>query len=152
MNLPFLIMVLSWVTKGYVVFGWCLLPIIGEGKTEPNDNFISQLIDNAGDAVDALGYIDEKKRSCYWRSFLWRYDSYLLTQFRFICLPSTARPYNRTLTHLVFNLNNRELLRSQRYTIRCLLLWMQTKWKLLCFSSWADNNPGTLQTEHYFQV
>jgi dipeptidyl aminopeptidase/acylaminoacyl peptidase len=41
-----------------------LLSIIGEGTTEPNDNFITQLVDNgeaAINAVDALGYINEKK-------------------------------------------------------------------------------------------
>jgi hypothetical protein len=30
------------------------LPIIGEGTTEPNDNFISQLVDNAEAAINAV--------------------------------------------------------------------------------------------------
>ncbi len=58
-----------WVTKGYVVLDDASFPIIGEGKTEPNDNFISQLVDNAEaaiNAVDALGYINRKKSSCRW--------------------------------------------------------------------------------------
>jgi hypothetical protein len=45
-------------------FRRCPFPIIGEGTTEPNDNFISQLVDNAEaaiNAVDALGYIDKNK-------------------------------------------------------------------------------------------
>jgi hypothetical protein len=45
-------------------FRRCLFSIIGEGTTEPNDNFISQLVDNAEaaiNAVDALGYIDKIK-------------------------------------------------------------------------------------------
>jgi dipeptidyl aminopeptidase/acylaminoacyl peptidase len=44
-------------------FRRCLFSI-GEGTTEPNDNFISQLVDNAEaaiNAVDALGYIDKNK-------------------------------------------------------------------------------------------
>lgn len=32
-----------WVTKGYAVLDNAAFPIIGEGETEPNDNFISQL-------------------------------------------------------------------------------------------------------------
>jgi hypothetical protein len=35
-----------WVTKGYVLLDDASFPIIGEGTTEPNDNFISQLVDN----------------------------------------------------------------------------------------------------------
>lgn len=53
-----------WVTKGYVVLDDAAFPIIGEGTTEPNDNFIPQLVANAEaaiDAVDALGYINRKK-------------------------------------------------------------------------------------------
>jgi hypothetical protein len=47
-------------------------PIIGEGTTEPNDNFITQLVDNgeaAINAVDALGILIEKSR-CR-RTFVW---------------------------------------------------------------------------------
>jgi dipeptidyl aminopeptidase/acylaminoacyl peptidase len=33
-----------WVTKGYVVLDDAAFPIIGEGTTEPNDNFITQLV------------------------------------------------------------------------------------------------------------
>jgi hypothetical protein len=52
-----------WVTKD-VVLDDASFPIIGEGTTEPNDNFITQLVDNAEaaiNAVDALGYINRKK-------------------------------------------------------------------------------------------
>jgi dipeptidyl aminopeptidase/acylaminoacyl peptidase len=53
-----------WVTRGYAVLDDAAFPIVGEGKEEPNDSFVAQLIDNAKsaiDAVDALGYIDRKK-------------------------------------------------------------------------------------------
>ncbi|WP_211571800.1 alpha/beta hydrolase family protein, partial [Microcystis aeruginosa] len=53
-----------WVTKGYAVLDDASFPIIGEGKNEPNDTFIEQLVSNAEaaiDAVDKLGYIDRKK-------------------------------------------------------------------------------------------
>jgi hypothetical protein len=41
-----------WVTRGYVVLDDAPFPI-GEGTTEPNDNFISQLVDNAEAAINA---------------------------------------------------------------------------------------------------
>lgn len=53
-----------WVTKGYAVLDDASFPIIGEGKTEPNDSFIPQLVANgkaAIDAVDQLGYIDRNR-------------------------------------------------------------------------------------------
>src|SRR5690606_17279155 len=53
-----------WVNKGYAVLDDASFPIIGEGKTEPNDTFLPQLVANgkaAIDAVDALGYIDRNK-------------------------------------------------------------------------------------------
>jgi hypothetical protein len=49
-----------------------LFHIIGEGTTEPNDNFITQLVDNAEaaiNAVDALGYINRKNSR--WWSLVW---------------------------------------------------------------------------------
>jgi hypothetical protein len=45
--LPLLWIIRHWATKGYAVRR-CFFPIIGEGTTEPNDNFITQLVDNAG--------------------------------------------------------------------------------------------------------
>jgi hypothetical protein len=56
-----------WVTKGYVVLDDAAFPYY-EGTTEPNDNFITQLVDNAEaaiNAVDALGYIN-RKSSRWW--------------------------------------------------------------------------------------
>ncbi|NHQ72148.1 hypothetical protein HAP39_16570, partial [Elizabethkingia miricola] len=54
------------VSKGYAVLDDASFPIIGEGKAEPNDTFIPQLVADAQaaiDAVDKLGYIDRKKVS-----------------------------------------------------------------------------------------
>jgi hypothetical protein len=42
-----------------------LLPIIGEGTTEPNDNFITQLVDNGEAAINAVdACILIEKKSC----------------------------------------------------------------------------------------
>ncbi|MBV5342849.1 S9 family peptidase, partial [bacterium] len=53
-----------WVTRGYAVLDDAAFPIVGEGKTEPNNTFVQQLVANAKaaiDAVDSLGFIDRKK-------------------------------------------------------------------------------------------
>jgi hypothetical protein len=63
MNFPYYGSFVYWATKGYAVLDDASFPI-GEGTTEPNDNFITQLVDNgeaAINAVDALGYINRKK-------------------------------------------------------------------------------------------
>jgi hypothetical protein len=64
MNLRCLLRVICVLgNKRICSFRRCPFPI-GEGTTEPNDNFISQLVDNAEaaiNAVDALGYIDKNK-------------------------------------------------------------------------------------------
>ena len=43
-----------WVTKGYAVLDDASFPIIGEGTTEPNDTFMTQLVDDAAAAIDAV--------------------------------------------------------------------------------------------------
>ena len=61
---PFYGSPIYWVTRGYVVLDDAAFPILGEGKTEPNDSFIEQLVDNAKaaiDEVDKMGYIDRTK-------------------------------------------------------------------------------------------
>ncbi len=64
-------------------------PIIGEGTTEPNDNFMSQLVDNAEaaiNAVDALGYINKKKVAIGGHSYGAFMVANLLTHSNLICL------------------------------------------------------------------
>jgi len=91
-----------WVTKGYVVLDDAAFPIIGEGKTEPNDSFISQLVANAAaaiDAVDSLGYIDRKKVAVGGHSYGAFMTANLLSHCDlFACGIARSGAYKRNLT------------------------------------------------------
>lgn len=149
-----------WVTKGYVVLDDASFPIIGEGTTEPNDNFITQLIDNAEaaiNAVDALGYINKKKVAIGGHSYGAFMTANLLTHSNlFACGIARSGAYNRTLTPFGFQREQRNYWEvPEVYTAMSPFMNAdQMKTPLLLVHGEADNNPGTftLQTERYFQA
>ncbi|KQB41618.1 alpha/beta hydrolase family protein [Flavobacterium aquidurense] len=149
-----------WVTKGYAVLDDAAFPIIGEGTTEPNDNFISQLVDNAAaaiDAVDALGYINRKKVAVGGHSYGAFMTANLLTHSNlFACGIARSGAYNRTLTPFGFQTEQRNYWEvPQVYTAMSPFMNAdKMKTPLLLVHGEADNNPGTftLQTERYYQA
>lgn len=149
-----------WVTKGYVVLDDAAFPIIGEGTTEPNDNFISQLVDNAEaaiNAVGALGYINKKKVAIGGHSYGAFMTANLLTHSNlFACGIARSGAYNRTLTPFGFQSEQRNYWEvPQVYnTMSPFMNADKMKTPLLLVHGEADNNPGTftLQTERYFQA
>lgn len=149
-----------WVTKGYVVLDDAAFPIIGEGTTEPNDNFISQLVDNAEaaiNAVDALGYINRKKVAVGGHSYGAFMTANLLTHSNlFACGIARSGAYNRTLTPFGFQTEQRNYWEAQEVynTMSPFMNADKMKTPILLVHGEADNNPGTftLQTERYFQA
>ncbi|OOV18428.1 prolyl oligopeptidase family serine peptidase [Flavobacterium sp. LM4] len=149
-----------WVTKGYVVLDDAAFPIIGEGTTEPNDNFISQLVDNAEaaiNAVDALGYINRKKVAVGGHSYGAFMTANLLTHSNlFACGIARSGAYNRTLTPFGFQTEQRNYweVPSVYNTMSPFMNADKMKTPILLVHGEADNNPGTftLQTERYFQA
>ncbi|MFH6995679.1 prolyl oligopeptidase family serine peptidase [Flavobacterium sp. FlaQc-48] len=149
-----------WVTKGYVVLDDAAFPIIGEGTTEPNDNFIPQLVDNAEaaiDAVDALGYINRKKVAIGGHSYGAFMTANLLTHSNlFACGIARSGAYNRTLTPFGFQSEQRNYWEAPEvYTAMSPFMNAdKMKTPLLLVHGEADNNPGTftLQTERYYQA
>lgn len=149
-----------WVTKGYVVLDDAAFPIIGEGTTEPNDNFIPQLIANAEaaiDAVDALGYINRKKVAVGGHSYGAFMTANLLTHSNlFACGIARSGAYNRTLTPFGFQSEQRNYWETPEvYTAMSPFMNAdKMKTPLLLVHGEADNNPGTftLQTERYYQA
>lgn len=149
-----------WVTKGYVVLDDAAFPIIGEGTTEPNDNFIPQLVDNAEaaiDAVDALGYINRKKVAVGGHSYGAFMTANLLTHSNlFACGIARSGAYNRTLTPFGFQSEQRNYWEvPEVYTAMSPFMNAdKMKTPLLLVHGEADNNPGTftLQTERYYQA
>jgi len=149
-----------WATRGYAVLDDAAFPIIGEGKTEPNDNFIPQLVDNAEaaiDAVDALGYIDRKKVAVGGHSYGAFMTANLLTHSKlFACGIARSGAYNRTLTPFGFQSEQRNYWETPEVYTKMSPFMNADKMKtpILLVHGEADNNPGTftLQTERYFQA
>ncbi|WP_294330774.1 prolyl oligopeptidase family serine peptidase [uncultured Chryseobacterium sp.] len=149
-----------WTTKGYAVLDDAAFPIIGEGKTEPNNTFIPQLVANAEaaiNAVDQLGYIDRKKVAVGGHSYGAFMTANLLTHSKlFACGIARSGAYNRTLTPFGFQSEQRNYWDvPEIYNIMSPFMNAdKMKTPLLLIHGDADNNPGTftLQTERYFQA
>ena len=149
-----------WTTKGYAVLDDAAFPIIGEGKTEPNDTFIPQLVANgraAIDALDQLGYIDRTKVAVGGHSYGAFMTANLLTHSKdYACGIARSGAYNRTLTPFGFQSEQRNYWDVPEIynTMSPFMNADKMKTPLLLIHGDADNNPGTftLQTERYFQA
>ena len=149
-----------WVMKGYAVLDDASFPIIGEGTTEPNDNFMAQLIDDAEaaiNAVDSLGYINRKKVAIGGHSYGAFMTANLLTHSNlFACGIARSGAYNRTLTPFGFQSEQRNYwdIPTIYNEMSPFMNAEKMKTPLLLVHGDADNNPGTftLQSERYFQA
>jgi len=149
-----------WTTKGYAILDDASFPIIGEGKTEPNDTFITQLVANgraAIDAVDQLGYIDRTKVAVGGHSYGAFMTANLLTHSKdYACGIARSGAYNRTLTPFGFQSEQRNYWDVPEIynTMSPFMNADKMKTPMLLVHGDADNNPGTftLQTERYFQA
>ena len=149
-----------WVTHGYAVLDNAAFPIIGEGKTEPNDNFIEQLVANAKaaiDAVDSLGFINRNKVAVGGHSYGAFMTANLLTHCNlFACGIARSGAYNRTLTPFGFQGEQRNYWDAPDVynAMSPFMTADKMKTPMLLVHGEADNNPGTftLQTERYFQA
>lgn len=149
-----------WVSKGYAVLDDAAFPIIGEGKTEPNDTFLPQLVANgkaAIDAVDKLGYIDRTKVAVGGHSYGAFMTANLLTHSKdYACGIARSGAYNRTLTPFGFQSEQRNYwdVPEVYNSMSPFMNADKMKTPMLLIHGEADNNPGTftLQTERYFQA
>lgn len=155
---PFYGSPIYWVTRGYAVLDDAAFPILGEGKTEPNDSFIEQLVSNAEaaiDAVDNMGYIDRTKVAVGGHSYGAFMTANLLTHSNlFACGVARSGAYNRTLTPFGFQSEERSYwdVPEVYNTMSPFMTADKMKNPLLLIHGEADNNPGTftLQSERYF--
>jgi len=157
---PFYGSFVYWVTRGYAVLEDAAFPIIGEGNTEPNDNFMEQLVANAKaaiDAVDELGYVDPEKVAVGGHSYGAFMTANLLTHCNlFACGIARSGAYNRTLTPFGFQSEQRNYwdVPEVYNAMSPFMNADKMRTPLLLVHGEADNNPGTftLQTERYFQA
>jgi dipeptidyl aminopeptidase/acylaminoacyl peptidase len=120
-----------WALRGYAVLDDAAFPIIGEGKEEPNDTFVPQLVANAKaaiDAVDKLGYIDRERVAVGGHSYGAFMTANLLTHSNlFAAGIARSGAYNRTLTPFGFQSEQRNYWEAQMFTTQWRLSKMQIK-------------------------
>lgn len=149
-----------WVTRGYAVLDDASFPIVGEGKAEPNDTFMQQLVADAKaaiDAVDALGYIDRKRVAVGGHSYGAFMTANLLTHSDlFAAGIARSGAYNRTLTPFGFQSEERNYWDAPEVynTMSPFMHADKMKTPLLLIHGEADNNSGTfpMQSERYFNA
>ncbi|CAN4279423.1 prolyl oligopeptidase family serine peptidase [Pseudoxanthomonas sp. LjRoot125] len=149
-----------WVARGYAVLDDAAFPIVGEGKDEPNDTFIKQLVANAKaaiDAVDGLGYIDRARVAVGGHSYGAFMTANLLTHSDlFAAGIARSGAYNRTLTPFGFQQEERNYWEAPGvYNDMSPFMHVEKmKTPLLLVHGEADNNSGTftMQSERYFNA
>ena len=149
-----------WVTRGYAVLDDAAFPVVGEGKEQPNNTFVMQLVDNARaaiDAVDALGYIDRRRVAVGGHSYGAFMTANLLTHSDlFAAGIARSGAYNRTLTPFGFQSEERNYWEAPEVYNAMSPFMHADKMKtpLLIIHGEADNNSGThtMQSERYFQA
>jgi dipeptidyl aminopeptidase/acylaminoacyl peptidase len=149
-----------WVTKGYVVLDDASFPIIGEDKTEPNDDFRNQLVENARaaiNAVDKLGYIDKERVAVGGHSYgAFMVANLLSHSDLFAAGIARSGAYNRTLTPFGFQSEERSYWQAPDvyYTMSPFMHADKMKTPLLLIHGEDDNNSGTypMQSQRYFNA
>lgn len=149
-----------WLTRGYVILDDASFPILGEGDTQPNDSFRTQLVANAKaaiDAVDALGYIDTDRVAVGGHSYgAFMVANLLSHSDLFAAGIARSGAYNRTLTPFGFQSEERNYWEAPEvyYTMSPFMHAEKMKTPLLLIHGEADNNSGTypMQSERYFNA
>lgn len=149
-----------WALRGYAVLDDAAFPIIGEGKEEPNDTFVPQLVANAKaaiDAVDNLGYIDRERVAVGGHSYGAFMTANLLSHSDlFAAGIARSGAYNRTLTPFGFQSEQRNYWEAPEVynTMSPFMNAEKMKTPLLLIHGDADNNTGTfpMQSERYFNA
>jgi len=157
---PYYGSMIYWVTQGYVVLDDASFPIVGEGETEPNDSFRTQLVANAKaaiDAVDDLGYIDRNKVAVAGHSYGAFMVANLLSHSNlFAAGIARSGAYNRTLTPFGFQREERNYWEAPEIynSMSPFMHADKMKHPLLLIHGEEDNNSGTypMQSERYFNA
>jgi dipeptidyl aminopeptidase/acylaminoacyl peptidase len=151
---------LLWITQGYAVFDNPAMPIVGEGKLEPNDTYIEQLVASAQAAVDKLvemGVGDRRRMAIGGHSYGAFMTANLLAHSRiFAAGIARSGAYNRTLTPFGFQAEERLLWQAPDTYIKMspFMYAQQVKDPILLIHGQADDNSGTfpIQTERFYHA
>jgi dipeptidyl aminopeptidase/acylaminoacyl peptidase len=144
--------------SGYAVLENASIPIVGEGKQEPNDRYVEQLLAGAKAAIDygaSLGVVDPKRVGVMGHSYGAFMTANLLAHtnmFRAGIARSGA--YNRSLTPYGFQNEERTYWQDPElyYAMSPFSFADKIKTPLLMIHGEADDNEGTfpIQSERFF--
>lgn len=151
---------LLWVTQGYAVLNNASMPIVGEGKTEPNDTFVKQLVANARAAIDklvAMGVADRRRFAIGGHSYGAFMTANLLSHSRlFAAGIARSGAYNRTLTPFGFQAEERTFWEAPEvyFAMSPFMHAPKVKDPLLLIHGEMDNNSGTfpIQSRRYYHA
>jgi dipeptidyl aminopeptidase/acylaminoacyl peptidase len=151
---------LLWLTQGYAVLDGPTMPIIGEGDSEPNDEYIEQLVASAQAAVDEVvrrGVADRDRIAIGGHSYGAFMTANLLAHSDlFAAGLARTGAYNRTLTPFGFQSEDRTLWEAPGVYFEMSPFMHADKIDepILLVHGEADNNPGTfpMQSERFYNA
>ncbi|MEO7028300.1 MAG: prolyl oligopeptidase family serine peptidase [Acidobacteriaceae bacterium] len=143
---------------GYAVLENASIPIVGEGKAQPNDTYVEQLVASAKAAIDygaSLGVVDPKRVAVMGHSYGAFMTANLLAHsnlFRAGIARSGA--YNRSLTPFGFQNEERTYWQAPDvyYKMSPFAYADKIKTPILLIHGEADDNTGTypIQSERFY--
>jgi dipeptidyl aminopeptidase/acylaminoacyl peptidase len=147
-------------TQGYAVLENATIPIVGEGKAEPNDTYVDQLVASAKAAIDEgvrLGVVDRNRVAVMGHSYGAFMTANLLAHSDlFKAGIARSGAYNRTLTPFGFQNEDRTYWQAPEVYFKMSPFSYADKIKtpLLLIHGEADNNTGTfpMQSERLFSA
>ena len=151
---------LPFVLAGYAVLDDPTMPIIGAGKTEPNDTYVPQLVASAKAAIDELvrrGVTDPKRVAVAGHSYGAFMTANLLAHSDlFAAGIARSGAYNRTLTPFGFQAEERTFWQAPEVYAAMSPFNHANKIKspILLVHGAVDNNPGTfpIQSERFYNA
>jgi dipeptidyl aminopeptidase/acylaminoacyl peptidase len=149
-----------WVTRGYAVLDNADMPIVGVGKTEPNDTFLEQIEDNAISLIDYvvnMGVADRNRIAVGGHSYGAFMTANLLAHTNlFAAGIARSGAYNRTLTPFGFQGEERTFWQAPEVYNRMSPFNYADKIKapLLMTHGIDDDNSGTfpIQSERLYSA
>jgi len=148
------------VTQGYAVLENASIPIVGEGKAEPNDTYVEQLVASAKAAIDEgvrLGVVDRTRVAVTGHSYgAFMTVNLLAHSALFKAGIARSGAYNRTLTPFGFQNEDRTYWQAPDVYNKMspFMHADEIKTPLLLIHGEADNNSGTfpIQSERLFSA
>lgn len=145
-------------TQGYAVMQNTAIPIVGQGKEEPNDTYVEQIVAGAQAAVDEgrrLGVVDPNRVAVIGHSYGAFMTSDLLAHSNlFKTGISMSGAYNRTLTPFGFQREERVYWQVSKlyYDMSPFSFADRIKTPILLFHGAADDNQGTfpIQSDRFY--